>query len=229
MSHTSVLTSTRPWVVHKIRSATNLIWAITVWIALITCGVRIDNARAADTTGGSQQHDAIQEVVRVANKYIKSNACEPSFAESRVVATLVPYSGDVAAGRATAKFAVLWSGDIGCRNGSGTDTMNILYVEKLGTNPAHTVDADAVSGAASFERIVTTTPDTLTVDVYTWSEDDPRCCASKYERWTLRREVDTRPGMPKGLHRWVVVDSMPAEPVPLAPGEKKLPTAKLDY
>jgi hypothetical protein len=95
--------------------------------------------------------------------------------------------------------------------------------------PSWTFGVEEVGDAASFERIVATTPDSLTVDVYTWADDDAHCCASKYERWTLRREPDTRPGMPKGHYMWNVVNSKPAQPVPLKPGEKKLPTAKLDH
>ena len=228
MSHRSVLTNVQSGLVSKSQSATNLILAITGWMALIPCGLGIDNARAGDAKGDSQQQAAIQEVVGVANEFILKNACEASSAEPSVVATMVPYTDEVAAGRATAKYAVLWAGDIGCAGGSGSNTANILYIEKLGKKPARVVDANDVQGAASFEHIVTTTPDTLTVDVYTWSEEDPPCCASKYERWTLRRKVDTTPGMPKGHYFWAILDSKQAEPVPLAPGGKKLPTARLD-
>ena len=210
-------------------SIPNHLWAIPVWVTFILCSLHIDSARAEEATAGSQQQAAIQEVVRVANEYIIKNACEASSAEPSVVATMVPSTEQVAAGRATAKFAVLWSGDIGCRGGSGTNTMNILLIEKRGKKPARVVDADDVNSAANFERIVTTTADSLTVEVYTWSEDDPQCCASQYERWTLQREVDTRPWMPKGHYVWVVKDSKPAEPVPLAPGEKKLSTASVHH
>lgn len=214
---------------YRPRSMTNRLLVIAIWVSLIPRILHIETARAEEAAGDTQQQAAIQEVVGVANEYITKNACEASSAEPSVVATMVPYTEQVAAGQATAKFAVLWAGDIGCRGGSGTNTMNILLIEKRGKKPARVVDANPINSAANFERIVTTTADSLTVDVYTWSEDDPQCCASQYERWTLQREVDTRPWMPKGHYVWVVKDSKPAEPVPLAPGEKKLPTASVHH
>ena len=88
-----------------------------------------------DAVNASSQDTAIQEVVTVANKVIKT-ACEPSLAVLNTVAALIPYTPDVAAGHGVAKYAVLWSGDINCANGSGTNTMNILLVEKRGTATA---------------------------------------------------------------------------------------------
>ena len=71
-----------------------------------------------------------------------------------------------------------------------------------------------------------TTPDTLTVEVYTWGDADPACCGNQYERWTLQRVPDTRPGMPKGRYMWDALDTKPAQPTPLKPGESRLPTAR---
>ena len=48
---------------------------------------------------------------------------------------MIPYTPEVAAGHGVAKYAVLLSGDIDCANGSGTNTMNILLVEKRGNAP----------------------------------------------------------------------------------------------
>lgn len=198
-----------------------------LWASFTLTWLCAETAFAADPPGPPSQNAIIQEVVRVANAYIEHGPCEASRADPSVVATMSPYTSDVAAGRAAAKYAVLWAGDINCSRGSGTNTMNILLVEKRGADPPRIVGVNDVEDAASFERIVAATSDSLTVDVYTWADDDPHCCASKYERWTLRREPDSRPGMPKGHYMWNVVDSKPAPPVPLKPGEKKLPTAKL--
>jgi len=125
--------------------------------------------------------------VRVANKYIDHGVCEPTRAEPNSVAAMSPYTPDVEAGRAAAEYVVIWAGDIGCRGGSGTNTMNYLLVEKRGVTPARIVGVGELDGA-SIERIVATTPDSLTVDAYTWGPDDAHCCASVFERWTFRRE-----------------------------------------
>ena len=179
----------------------------------------------ADAPGVPGQDAVILEVVDVANKFIKTT-CEPSLAAPNTVATMVPYTPEVAAGHGIAKYAVLWSGDINCANGSGTNTMNILLVEKRGTGRARVAGVNDVDGVANFERIVGTTSDTLTVEVYTWGDDDPPCCGSQYERWVLRYVPDTRHSMPKGHYRWDSVDSKPAQPTPLKPGESPLPTAR---
>ena len=166
----------------------------------------------------------IDEVVRVANQFIDHGPCEPSRAEPSVVGAMSPYMPEVAAGRAAAEYVVVWSGDIGCRNGSGTNTMNYLLVEKRGVTPASIVGVGELGGA-SVERIVATTPDSLTIDVYTWGPDDPHCCANQYERWTYRRQF----ALATGNYSVKLVESKPAQPIPLRPGEKKLPTARLDY
>ena len=68
------------------------------------------------------------------------------------------------------------------------------------------------------------TPDTLTVDAYIWGPDDAHCCASVYVRRTFRLEFSVA----TGSYSLKSINSTPSEPVPLRPGEKKLPTAKLD-
>jgi hypothetical protein len=55
-----------------------------------------------------------------------------------------------------------------------------------------------------------------------WGPDDAHCCASVYERWTFRLEFSVATGSYSLKH----VDSKPAKPVPLRPGEKRLPTAQ---
>ncbi len=96
--------------------------------------LRAETALCADAPSTTSQKAIIQEVVRVANKYIDHGPCEPSRAEPSTVATMSPYTPDVEAGRAVAQYVVVWSGDIGCRGGSGTETMNYLLVEKRGRN-----------------------------------------------------------------------------------------------
>lgn len=188
-----------------------------LWAVLMLSCLFLQAAVAADAPAIPSEDATIQEVVKVANKTIKK-ACEPSLAEPSVVAIMAPYTPEVAAGRGVAKYAVMWSGDIGCRNGSGTNTMNILLVEKHGTDAAYVVGANELRGAASIERIVGATADTLTVEVYTRAPGEIR--PEEYERWTVRRERD-------GQWKKVVTESV--DPPPSQPGEKKLPTAMLDY
>jgi hypothetical protein len=195
-----------------------------IGLSLMLLCLHMGAAFSAEAPGTPPQDQAIREVVRVANKFIKHGPCQPSLAEPSVVATMSPYTPEVRAGRAAAQYAVLWSGDIDCRGGSGTHTMNFLLVEKSGAAAARIVGVDSIDGAASVERIVAATPDTLTIDVYTWAPDDSTCCPSRYERWTLRRE----PGVAKYHYTLRRVASQPAQPVPLPPGQKKLPTAMLD-
>jgi hypothetical protein len=196
-----------------------------VWASLVVSCLFAETAFGADAPSPPSKQAIIPEVVRVANKFIDHGPCEPSRAEPSVVATMSPYTTDVAAGRGSAEYAVLWSGDIDCRNGSGTNTMNFLLVEKRGAAAARIVGLGEIIGAASVERIVAVTPDSLTIDVYTWGPDDAHCCASLYERWTLHREPDVQT-VYKGRYTLKMVDSKPAEPVPLRPGEKRLPTAQ---
>ena len=56
-----------------------------------------------------------------------------------------------------------------------------------------------------------TTPDSLTIDVYTCGPDDLHCCANQYERWTCRREFSVA----TGSYSLKSVGSKPAEPVSL--------------
>jgi hypothetical protein len=199
-----------------------MILAMCVLLSLFT--LRAGSALGDVPLGAPSQHTVIEEVVHVANKFIEHSPCEPSLAEPSVVATMIPYTRDVAAARAVAEYVVLWSGDIDCRNGSGTYTQNFLLIDKIGADTARIVGVGEIVGAANIERIVATAPDSLTIDVYTHGPDDPVCCASLYERWTLRRE----PSPQIGRYTLKTIDEKPAQPVPLAPGEKKLPTAKFD-
>jgi hypothetical protein len=193
-----------------------------VWTSLTSVCLCAETAFATDAPSTSSQEAIIQEVVRVANKYIDHGPCEPSRAEPSVVATMSPYTSDVEAGLAAAEYVVVWSGDINCSNGSGTYTMNFLLVEKRDTSAAQIVGLGKITGAASVERIVGATSDSLTIDVYTWAPDDARCCASRYERWTLHLE----PAVQAGRYTLKKIDSKAAKPFPLRPGETRLPTAQ---
>lgn len=166
--------------------------ATTMWAPLMLSCICTQTAFADDAQSSASQKTITDEVVRVANKFIDHGPCEPSRAEPSVVATMIPYTSEVAAGRATAKFAVVWSGDMGCQGGSGTNTMNILLVEKHGTDAPRIAGVDSIENVDNVQRIVAATPETLTVDVYTWAEDD-------------------------------------AQPVPLEPGERKIPTARSEH
>jgi hypothetical protein len=201
-----------------LKRAANITGMATMWALLMLPCLSSQTAVAADAPSPPSQKAIIDEVVRVANQFIDHGPCEPSRAEPSVVATMAPYTPKVAAGRGVAKYAVMWSGDIGCRNGSGTSAMNILLLEKHGTDAAHVVGVNELRGAASIERIVGATADTLTVEVYTRAPGEIR--PEEYERWTVRRERD-------GQWKKVVTESV--DPPPSQPGEKKLPTAMLDY
>jgi len=100
--------------------------------------LRAETALCADIPSSQSQKSIIQEVVRVANKYIDHGPCEPTRAEPSTVATMNPYTPDVEAGRSAALYAVIWAGDIGCRNGSGTASSAVLPILEA---------AEAFSGA----------------------------------------------------------------------------------
>ena len=174
---------------------------------------------SADAPSPASQKAIIGEVVRVANQYIDHGPCEPSRAEPSTVATMSPYTTDGEAGL----YFVVWSGDIGCSGGSGSNTMNYLLIEKRSAAVARIVGAGELDGT-TIERIVSATPNSVTVDAYTFGPDDSHCCPSQYERLTYRHEFSVE----TGVHRLTLVDSKPAEPVPLRAGEKALPTARTD-
>lgn len=196
------------------------ILAPMVSVFLVLSCLRTETGFCADAPGPASQKAIIGEVVRVANQYIDHGPCEPSRAEPSTVATMTPYTSDIEAGL----YVVVWSGDIGCSGGSGSNTMNYLLVEKRGVAAARSIGVGELDGK-SIERIVAATPDSLTVDAYTLGPDDSQCCPNQYERLTYRYEFSVG----TGTHKLTLVDSKPAQPVPLRPGEKALPTARLDY
>jgi hypothetical protein len=193
-----------------------------VWASFILSCLCADIAFGADAPSSATQKAVIQEVVRVANNYIDHGPCEPSHAEPSVVATMSPYTPDVAAGRGVAEYVVFWSGDMDCSDGSDTNTMNYFLVEKRGAVAASIVGVGSIDSAANIQRIVATTSDSVTVDVYTWAPDDGHCCPTAYERWRLHRERDGGPGS----YTLKVIEQKPVRPVPPRPGEKRLPTAQ---
>jgi hypothetical protein len=126
------------------RSGIGLLLSV-IWVTLVFFGL-YETALAADAPSQPPEKAIIQEVVRVANKYIDHGPCEPSRADPSTVATMSPYTPEVEAGRAAAEYVVVWSGDIGCRNGSGTNTMNYLLVEKRGVTSARIVGVGEFGG-----------------------------------------------------------------------------------
>jgi hypothetical protein len=193
-----------------------------VWVSLVLNFLYAETAFGADTPNQPSQKAIIQEIVGVANQFIDHGPCEPSHADPSVVAAMSPYTSDVATGRTAAEYAVFWSGDIDCSNGSGTNTMNFLLVEKRGAVSARVVGVGSIDGAGNIQRIVAVSPDSVTIDVYTWGPNDPNCCPTAYERWRLHREA----GAEEGLYTLKVVERKPAKFVPLRSGEKRLPTAQ---
>jgi hypothetical protein len=185
-------------------------------------------AAAASSSHISTSSTVMDEVFRTANTEIKRISCESSEADPRLVTELVPQSNEVAEGNGITRFAVLWSGQLGCGGGSGSTTMNITTLEKRGESRVRIIDTDIIVDAASIEHIVASAPDSLTIDVYTWGPDDAHCCPGNYERWTLKRSTWTKSAQRRIGEGWKVASTKEVEPPASDPNENKLPTALMN-
>lgn len=94
-----------------------------------------------------------------------------------------------------ATYAVLWTGDIGCAGGSGTNGTNIAMVS-IGSGDSFFVDPTRSSPAIDFDsptryvdRLVGNTRDSLILEGHEYGANDSNCCPSINLRFTLRLDA----------------------------------------
>ena len=94
--------------------------------------------------------------------------------------------------RLNAKYAVLWTGDVGCAGGSGTNGSHVAIVT-VGAGDSFTIDPLQSSPVIAFEtpvriieKFVGNTRDSIILEGKEFGDKDPNCCPSITVRFTLR-------------------------------------------
>ena len=153
----------------------------------------IDNVPSQ--TDRNAQAQEVNAVIEAAARYAQGIACEVQAITPDEVVLLAGDPSDEAAGYGP-RFAVLWTGDVGCQGGSGTTMTNIAivhgrgmeqrdyYVDALRSSPA----IDFESPVRAVERIVRHGPDELELEGLMQGDSDPNCCPSEPVRFTLRAD-----------------------------------------
>ena len=137
--------------------------------------------------------DASQAVIRVATAYANSIACPDVVINPQNVAALMPYRGRNR--RDEERYAVIWVGDLGCAGGTGSPRTYISIV-KVGADDAYVVDpvrsspnVKIASPLPAVDRIVSHTPDTLTLEGKAYAPMDALCCPSVLRQFTLKSDA----------------------------------------
>lgn len=157
---------------------------------VILAGISLGNVNAQNIPSAQE---ITRNIVKATTAYADSIACEHSKIEAKNIAALTPYK--TMDSRGDAKYAVLWSGDIGCAGGSGTSGSAITIV-KIGAGDSVLVDPVQSSPNISHElpvryveRLVGNTADSLIIEGKEYGKDDPNCCPSVHVRATLKVDV----------------------------------------
>ena len=141
------------------------------------------------------QADAKKAAARAAQLYVDA-ICGETFVKvdpAKVVA-LVPW--DAKHDRSEATYAVLWSGDLGATGGSGSTAAYItivtvcmgdtFVVEPTRSSPVINYEAPV----RGIERIISSTKDSMTLEGLTLGPNDPNCCPSIRNRFTLKLDAN---------------------------------------
>ena len=152
-------------------------------------------ALGAQARGGPLSADEVTRRVSAAvDRYAAAIACRSDAVKAADIAALEPYDVDDNA-MPFGRYAVIWTGDIGCQQGSASISTNIAVVEVRGTIgdflvvPAHSSPQAAFALPFAYEhRIVGHTADTLTLEGVFLGAGDALCCASDRRRYTLRSD-----------------------------------------
>lgn len=134
-----------------------------------------------------------EKIIRSVAGYASAISCPDGvMIEPEQIAALQEFK--TAGDRFKAKYAVLWTGDIGCSGGSGSSRTNISIVT-IGANDSCIVDPLRSSPAVQFdspvryiEKIISHTRDSLVLEGKEYGENDPNCCPSIPRRFTLRED-----------------------------------------
>jgi hypothetical protein len=132
-------------------------------------------------------------VLETAQLYQNAIACANIDQAMQPVLALAPFESETH--REEARYAVLWSGDIGCAGGSGTSTANITMIH-IGSGDQFYVDVAHSSPQIHFDapvklvrEVLNYTQDHLTLRGRTYAEGDPHCCPSIDARFTLHADA----------------------------------------
>lgn len=141
------------------------------------------------------QAQEVNAVIAAATRYAQGIACEVLAITPGDVVMVAAEPPDDAAGYGP-RFAVLWTGDVGCQGGSVTSMTHIAtvrgggmeqrdyYVDTLRSSPA--IDFD--SPVRAVERIVRHGPNELELEGRVLGDGDPTCCPSVPVRFTLHAD-----------------------------------------
>lgn len=134
-----------------------------------------------------------KQIIRSVKSYASSISCGGVEVSPKDIAALVPYRS--VDDRDSAKYAVLWSGDIGCAGGSGTQGTYIAIVN-VGVGDSFLVnplESSPVVEFGSFEargfpKIVGNTANSIVLDGFEYNPNgkDAMCCPSVPVRATVR-------------------------------------------
>lgn len=133
-----------------------------------------------------------KQIIRSVTDYANSISCEDGEVSPKNIAALVPYK--TSDDRWDEKYAVIWTGDIGCSGGSHSSTANLSIVT-IGSSDSYVVDPLKSSPVIKFEcpvqaveRVVGNTSDSLVLEGNEVGPDDASCCPSVKVRFTLRAD-----------------------------------------
>jgi hypothetical protein len=131
-----------------------------------------------------------KQIINSVTGYANAISCSGVKIDPKQIAALVPYK--TLDDRFDAKYAVLWTGDIGCSGGSGSEATHLSIVT-IGSGDSYVVDPFQSSPVIQFdtpirdvERIVGNTKDSLILEGMEYGPKDSNCCPSIKVRFTLR-------------------------------------------
>ncbi|MFM9913747.1 MAG: hypothetical protein ACKVN9_09465 [Methylophilaceae bacterium] len=132
----------------------------------------------------AQETSIDQKIVHLVSSYATAISCDWGGINSKSIAALVPYKNQE--DYDSAKYAVLWSGDIGCLGGSGSVTTNIAIVI-VSESGQFVIDPSLSSPAIKFQsidsrffpKIISNTSDALVLEGMDYDlPKDSMCCPS---------------------------------------------------
>ncbi|WP_143343450.1 hypothetical protein [Delftia sp. K82] len=157
-----------------------------IWIST-ACFVCASSAQGLDAPSIKEQTKRIIEAV---SHYGTAIGCMDVAPTSKEIAAMIPYQS--MENRLDAKFAVIWSGDIGCNGGSGSSGAHIAIV-RVGSGDTFYVSASESEPQIdsplprSVERLVGATKNSLILDTRDYGEKDANCCPTERQRITIRQ------------------------------------------